>query len=270
MSTIEEKHQRLKDVLAGYGSIAVAFSGGVDSTLVTYVAHEALGQNMLAVTAQAPVVPQREFADAVSFCEAQGINHAIVQPNSFVSESVRKNLPDRCYECKKIIFGTIFDAAAEHHISQVADGSNLDDLGDYRPGHKALREMGVKSPLLEAEFTKADVRALSKELGLPTWAKQSNACLATRFPYGDEVTPEKLALIDAAEEFMHDLGFEQLRVRMHGDIARIEVPPARIAELAEESMRAKVAAKLKELGFQYVTLDMMGYRTGSMNEMIGR
>lgn len=270
MQPIETKYERLKDVLYGYGSIAVAFSGGVDSTLVTYVAHEVLGQNMLAVTAQAPVVPKREFDDAVAFCDEHSINHAVVQPNSFVSESVRLNKPDRCYECKKIIFGTIFEAASQHGISQVADGSNLDDLGDYRPGHRALREMGVKSPLLEAEFTKADVRELSRMLGLPTWAKQSNACLATRFPYGDEVTPEKLALIDKAEEFMHDLGFEQLRVRMHGDIARIEVPASRIAELAEEGIRMKVSGKLKELGFGYVSLDLTGYRSGSMNEMIGK
>lgn len=267
-ANLEAKYTKLVEVLRSYENVAVAFSGGVDSTLVSYVAHKALGANMIAVTAQAPVVPEVEFTAADNFCLDHGITQEIVHPNSFVSDAVRFNAPDRCYECKKIIFGTIFDAAAKHGISYVADGSNLDDLSDYRPGHKALREMEVKSPLLEAEFTKADVRALSREFNLPTWAKQSNACLATRFPYGTEITPEKLKLVDTAEAYLHSLGFEQLRVRVHDDIARIEVLPTQFDRLASEDLRMQIDEHLKQLGFAYVALDLRGYRSGSMNETL--
>ncbi len=216
------------------------------------------------------MVPRSEFADSQVFCAEHGIQQVICHPDPFLKEEVRLNAPDRCYVCKKVIFGSLFDAAAKRGISIIADGSNLDDLGDYRPGLKALQEMQVKSPLREAGFTKTDIRNLSKQLGLSTWNKQSNACLATRFPYGDELTVEGLEQVDRAEQALSFLGFTQLRVRVHGNVARVEVPPNQIPQLLEEGTRSTIVRKLKHLGFTYVTLDLSGYRTGSMNEQIGR
>lgn len=270
MSSLQEKHQALQDILRSYGKIAIAFSGGVDSSLLSYVAHEALGENAVALTADAPVVPRSEFEAGKEFCQSYGIKQVICHPNPFEKEEVRFNAPNRCYVCKKVIFGSLFDAAHDLGIQIIADGSNLDDLGDYRPGLKALEELQVKSPLREAGFAKADIRALSRELGLPTWNKQSNACLATRFPYGTEVTVEKLALVDKAEEALSGMGFTQLRVRVHDDIARIEVPVPQMEVLLRDENRIAIVDALKELGFAYVTLDLAGYRTGSMNEKLGK
>lgn len=270
MATLQEKHQHLQDILRSYGKVAIAFSGGVDSSLLSYVAHECLGDNAVAITADAPVVPRREFSDAKAFCEQYSIKQVICKPNPFCKEEVRFNAPNRCYVCKKVIFGALFKEAGKLGIETIADGSNLDDLGDYRPGLKALEELQVKSPLREAGFTKADIRDLSRELGLPTWNKQSNACLATRFPYGCEITVEKLQLVDKAESELSGMGFSQLRVRVHGDIARIEVPARQMGVLLQEENRVAIVGKLKALGFSYVTLDLSGYRTGSMNEEIGK
>lgn len=270
MATLQEKYQTLQDIVRSYGKVAIAFSGGVDSSLLSFVAHETLGENAVALTADAPVVPRSEFAEGKEFCRCFGIKQVICQPNPFEKEEVRFNAPNRCYVCKKVIFGSLFNEAANLGIDIIADGSNLDDLGDYRPGLKALEELQVKSPLREAGFTKADIRALSRELGLPTWNKQSNACLATRFPYGTEITVDKLALVDNAESVLSGMGFTQLRVRVHDDIARIEIPLEQMPMIFEGENRVAIVDALKNLGFAYVTLDLAGYRTGSMNEKLGK
>ena len=234
MSALHNKYRLLQDLLRSYGNVAIAYSGGVDSSLLSYVAHEALGDNAVSLTADAPVVPRSEFADSQAFCKRYGIRQVICHPNPIMMEEVRFNAPNRCYVCKKVLFGSLYEEAAKLGVETIADGSNLDDLGDYRPGLKALEELQVKSPLREAGFTKADVRALSRELGLPTWSKQSNACLATRFPYGTEITAEKLSLVDKAESALSGMGFTQLRVRVHNDIARIEVPAEQIETLLRD------------------------------------
>lgn len=269
MSALHNKYRLLQDLLRSYGNVAIAYSGGVDSSLLSYVAHEALGDNAVSLTADAPVVPRSEFADSQAFCKRYGIRQVICHPNPIMMEEVRFNAPSRCYACKKVLFSSLFEEAAKLGVETIADGSNLDDLGDYRPGLKALEELQVKSPLREAGFTKADIRALSRELGLPTWSKQSNACLATRFPYGTEITAEKLSIVDKAESALSGMGFNQLRVRVHNDIARIEVPAEQIETLLRDENRTSIVDALKELGFAYVTLDLAGYRTGSMDEKLG-
>lgn len=269
MSALHNKYRLLQDLLRSYGNVAIAYSGGVDSSLLSYVAHEALGDNAVSLTADAPVVPRSELADSQAFCKRYGIRQVICHPNPIMMEEVRFNAPNRCYVCKKALFSSLFEEAAKLGVETIADGSNLDDLGDYRPGLKALEELQVKSPLREAGFTKADIRALSRELGLPTWSKQSNACLATRFPYGTEITAEKLSLVDKAESALSGMGFTQLRVRVHNDIARIEVPAEQIETLLRDENRTSIVDALKELGFAYVTLDLAGYRTGSMDEKLG-
>lgn len=269
MSALHNKYRLLQDLLRSYGNVAIAYSGGVDSSLLSYVAHEALGDNAVSLTADAPVVPRSELADSQAFCKRYGIRQVICHPNPIMMEEVRFNAPSRCYVCKKVLFSSLFEEAAKLGVETIADGSNLDDLGDYRPGLKALEELQVKSPLREAGFTKADIRALSRELGLPTWSKQSNACLATRFPYGTEITAEKLSLVDKAESALSGMGFTQLRVRVHNDIARIEVPAEQIETLLRDENRTSIVDALKELGFAYVTLDLAGYRTGSMDEKLG-
>ena len=268
MNSVEEKYQALQNILASYKAVAVAYSGGVDSSLLVYVAHEVLGEKALAVTAIAPMVPDQEFDDARNFCKHYGIHQVFCKPEVMELEEVRHNAPDRCYVCKKGIFAELFSLARNHSINLIADGSNLDDLGDYRPGRKALKELGVKSPFQEAGFTKADIRTLSQQLGLPTWNKQSNACLATRFPYGTELTEEKLTLVDRAETILTNLGFSQLRVRVHGDVARIEVSTDQFNRVVQNPVREVIVKELKALGFVYVALDLAGYSSGSMNATI--
>ena len=261
----ENKLKRLKEIIADYGSLAVGFSGGVDSSFLIAVAHEILGDRLIAVTGVDASIPEREVKEAKAFCEERGIRQITCTVDPFKDESFRNNAPDRCYFCKRGIFSEIKRIAGENGIEYVAEGSNMDDLGDYRPGLKAVDELGVKSPLREAGMYKADIRRISNAMGLPTWSKPAYACLASRFVYGEEITEEKLHMIDRAEQFLIEHGFLEERVRMHGNVARIEVPPADIPRLASDEIRTAVYDEFRKLGFMFVALDMKGYRTGSMN-----
>lgn len=258
-----KKLELLKKNLRDLGSVAIAFSGGVDSTFLLKVAHDTLGDNAVAVTAASEFFPQRETVEAVNFCRAQNIRQITFTENILSVENIRANPADRCYICKKNVFARIIQIAAENNLAAVAEGSNMDDTGDYRPGLRAIAELGVKSPLRAAGLYKAEIRALSKILNLPTFDKPSFACLASRFPYGDEISAEKLSMVDAAEQFLIDSGFSQMRVRIHGNIARIEILPDDFTKIINQ--REKIVERLKALGFTYVALDLQGYRTGSLN-----
>ena len=260
-----DKLSRLRKIISDLGSLAVGFSGGVDSSFLLAVAGEELGDRLIAVTGADASVPEREVNEAKEFCRERGIRHIICKINPLEDEEYRKNGPDRCYFCKRGIFGKIKEIARENGIEYLAEGSNMDDLGDYRPGLRAVEELSVKSPLREAGLYKSDIRLLSKAMGLPTWSKPAYACLASRFVYGEEITEEKLHMIDKAEQFLIEHGFFEERVRMHGNIARIEVPASDIPRLASDEIRSAVYEEFKKLGFLFVTLDMKGYRTGSMN-----
>ena len=270
MDALHEKYTRLKAALLSCGSIAVAFSGGVDSTFLLQTAHDVLGDRAAAVTAEPVFVPDREQKEAREFCIGRGIRQFVIPSEALDLDSVRLNPPDRCYHCKRMIFGKILELAEQNGFNTVAEGSNMDDTGDYRPGTRAIRELGVISPLLDAGLTKAEIRALSKELGLPTWDKPSFACLASRFVYGETITDEKLSMVDRAEQLLLDQGFRQFRVRIHRDLARIEVLPEELDRLTEKTMREMIFKALKSFGFSYVTVDLAGYRTGSMNEVLKR
>ena len=268
MDTVHEKYELLKSALLSYGSIVVAFSGGVDSTFLLKVAHDLLGDRAVAVTAAPVFVPRREQNEALSFCSEQKIRQIIIPAEQLNIDSIRHNPPDRCYHCKREIFGKILEVAAQNGISTVAEGSNMDDTGDYRPGMRAIHELGIVSPLLEAGLTKAEIRLLSQELGLETWNKPSFACLASRFVYGEAITDKRLSMVDQAEQTLLDLGFRQFRVRIHGDLALIEILPEEFAQIMKAETRDRITRNLKEYGFSYVTLDLTGYRTGSMNEVL--
>ena len=262
------KLNKLKDYLAGLQSVAVGFSGGVDSTFLLTVAHEVLGDNAVAVTASDEAFPEREMEETKTFCAEHGIRQIIVRTNPLEIEEYRHNAPDRCYHCKKSFFTQIKKIADENGLEYVAEGSNTDDTGDYRPGMRAVAELGIVSPLREAGLSKADIRALSKEMGLPTWSKPSYACLASRFVYGEEISAEKLHMIDRAEQFLIELGFIEERVRMHGNLARIEVPASDIPKISSDEFRMKIYDEFRKIGFSYISLDLKGYRTGSMNETL--
>lgn len=262
------KYEKLKDHIASLESVAIAFSGGVDSTFLLYAAKEALGNRLIAVTASSCSFPVRELNEAKAYCEKMGIRHRVVRSEELEIEGFAHNPKNRCYLCKHELFEKIRAVADEEGIAEVAEGSNLDDNGDYRPGLIAVAELGIKSPLREIGFTKNEIRVLSKHFGLPTWDKQSFACLSSRFPYGELISEEKLAMVDKAEQYLLDLGFHQLRVRIHGKIARIELMPEEFPKFMEEECRVKVYERFRTIGFDYVTLDILGYRTGSMNEVL--
>lgn len=265
---LEEKYENLKKYIKELGSAVIAFSGGVDSTFLAKVCKDVLNDSCLAVTATSSTYPEREFKEALELAKEIGIRHKIIKSEELEIEGFSKNPIDRCYYCKSELFSKLKKVADDEGIEYVLDGTNADDTGDFRPGRRAAKELGVKSPLLECGFTKDDIREMSKRLGLPTWNKPAYACLSSRFPYGQEITSEKLSMVEKSEEYLLNLGFVGFRVRHHGDIARIELNPDQINMMLDENIRKKVVSKLKEIGFKYVSLDLEGYRTGSMNEAI--
>lgn len=264
------KYEKLKSIIKDCGKIAIAFSGGVDSTFLTKVAKDVLGENAVAVTISSILVTDDELKEADDFCKAENIEHLIYNADVLSIPGFENNTPDRCYICKKAIFTNVQNLVGERGISVIAEGTNVDDDGDYRPGMRAIKELGVRSPLKEAGLTKAEIRELSCMLGLKTWNKPSCACLASRFAYGEVINKDKLDMIYSAECYIRSLGFEQFRVRLQDGIARIELRPADIQKFIENGIKDKVSEKLHALGFKYVSLDLDGYRLGSMNEVLNR
>jgi uncharacterized protein len=266
---LQEKYLKLKEVLHSLGSVVIGYSGGVDSTLLLKVATDVLGQHALAVIGKSETYPTREYEEAVKLAESFGARYEVVTTEETDNLKFQENPPDRCYFCKTELFSKLHIIAEEKNIPWIADGTITDDVGDFRPGMKAKKEQNIRSPLLEAEMSKADVRELSKHLGLPTWEKGSFACLASRFPYYFGITKENLMKVDSAESLLRDLGFKYFRVRHHDDkTARIEIAPEELARLFDATLREQIVSHLKSLGFTYVTLDLQGYRSGSMNETL--
>ena len=267
-SLLQNKYDKLQNYLISLDSVAVAFSGGVDSTLLLKIAHDVLGDRAVAITIQSALIPDRELKESKKFCLDNKIKQVICPVEVFEIDGFKDNPKNRCYLCKKELFTKILNIAKENAIKNVVEGSNVDDLGDYRPGLQAIKELEIKSPLRVAELNKNEIRELSQNLGLKTWDKPSFACLASRFVYGEEITKEKLKMVGTSEELLRNLGFKQFRVRIHGKIARIEILPEDFEKILQEQTREKIYMELKKLGFSYVTLDIKGYRTGSMNEQI--
>ncbi|MCR4791312.1 MAG: ATP-dependent sacrificial sulfur transferase LarE [Lachnospiraceae bacterium] len=265
---IAEAHLRkkkLEEDLSSLGKVAVAFSSGVDSAFLLKVAHDVLGNNAIALTASACFFPGKELEEAKAFCKEEGIRHIVVEFDGLGVPDFKDNPPDRCYVCKRALFTCMTGAANEAGFDIIVEGSNTDDTGDYRPGMRAISELGIRSPLKDAGLSKNDIRMLSKELGLYTWDKPSYACLASRFVYGEQITEDKLRMVELAEQRLHEMGFRQVRVRIHDRMARIETLPSDLERIANRETASVLNEYLKELGFEYVTLDLGGYVMGSMN-----
>lgn len=265
---IDKKEAAALSAIAGFGSAAVAFSGGVDSSYLCALAAEALGPKALAITVDSPLLPRRELDDARAVARLVGIEHLIIEEET-IDEAVAANPPDRCYLCKRIKMGSMLRIAGDRGIAVLMEGSNIDDLGDYRPGRLANDELGVVSPLADAGMTKDDIRELSRRRGLGTWDKPAFACLASRVPYGDRLSAALLARVEAAEDYLRDLGFKQYRVRSHDGTARIEVSPEERRKFFDEATMDRVSGRLKRLGYTFVSLELEGYSMGSLNRTLG-
>ncbi len=265
---LSQKYDRLLDILRGLESVLVAFSGGVDSTFLAKAAKAAIGDKALLVTADSETYPASELEEAKRLANYLGMRHVVVETRELSNPEYARNSPNRCFFCKEELFTRLQPIALREGMRQLIYGANMDDLGDHRPGMEAARRMGVSAPLIEAGFWKAEIRELSRELGLPMWEKPSFACLSSRFQYGDAITPEKLRQVDAAEALMKSLGFRQFRVRHHDRLARLEIAQEEMGRLWEDGIRDAIVARLRELGYLYVTVDLQGFRSGSANEAL--
>ncbi|MDH5385683.1 MAG: ATP-dependent sacrificial sulfur transferase LarE [Candidatus Aminicenantes bacterium] len=262
----QAKFEKLKSILEEMRRVLVAFSGGVDSTFLMKVAKDVLGENVLAVIASSETYPEREQQEAIKIMGDMKARYKVIHTKELDNPDFKNNPPERCYFCKSELFSRLKTIAADEDIPYICDGSNFEDTQDFRPGSKAAEELGVRSPLKEVQLVKEEIRLLSRMLGLSTWDKPSMACLSSRFPYNTQIERESLRQIDQAEEFLRAMGFSQIRVRHHGKMARIEIDPTEFAKIMDEKTRVKIVEELKKIGYLYVTLDLAGYRTGSMNE----
>jgi uncharacterized protein len=267
-NTTDQKMVALRGIIQEMGSVIVAYSGGVDSAFLAAVANDVLGQQALSVTANSPSLAPSELREAIELSQRIGLNHRIIVTHEVEREDYAKNDPNRCFFCKDELYVHLMSFAETESYDHVTNGTNMDDLGDFRPGQNAAKQYGVRSPLVEAELTKAEIRTLSRDMGLPTWDKPAQACLSSRIPYGTPVSVEALTRIAKAEEFLHDLGIKQLRVRHHDTVARIEVEVEDFLTLTDEDTRNKVTKYFRSIGYSYVTLDLEGFRSGSLNEVL--